>query len=445
VIRMATQPKFEIDQLALAEYLGQIQAEKQALLDAAQLESRDSLMRDPALAAMLLMRIGYVPMKPSPTNPDKKIYAFAKTDKEFTALLEHDDPWVQAVVAARLGHKSTIEETRTERLMAIARVAPKFPVPLRYSGAHTHRLSGDWSVNMQNLPRRGKLRHALRAPDGHLVVGVDASQIEARFNAVLSEEAKLIDAFRLGNDVYSEFAEQIYRHPVNKRDHPKQRTIGKIAVLSLGYGASAPVFQSMCRTQDGIILTDIEAQAVVGLYRARYPKIVANWRHAENSIIPAMSNITRSLRDLQPDGKQAWGPLLVEDETIILPSANKLRYRDLHQETFSDDNGVRRTHWVYYRGKRMNRIYGPKLVENVIQAMAFVHIMDVARKVKALTHGMLLPAHQIHDELLYVVPEHQAEKVRDLVVREMAKSPPWLPGAPLAAEGHIGRTYGDAK
>jgi DNA polymerase len=445
VIRMAAQPKFEIDQITLAEHRGQIQAEKQALLDAAQLEDRSSLMRDQALAAMLLFRLGYAPMKPSPSNPEKQIYAFAKTDKAFTDLLEHDDPWVQAVVAARLGHKSTLEETRTERMMAIARVAPSFPIPLRYSGAHTHRLSGDWSVNMQNLPRGGKLRQALRAPEGQLVVSVDASQIEARFNATLSEETNLVNAFRLGKDVYCQFAEQIYQHPVNADDHPKQRSVGKIAVLSLGYGASAPVFQSMCRNQDGIILTDMEAFAIVGLYRSRYAKIKANWQHAEHSIIPSLASMSRSLRELTNSECDWWGPLRVEAETILLPSGNKLRYRDLHQETFADENGVRRTHWVYYRGKRLQRLYGPKVVENVVQAMAFVHIMDVARKVKAMTRGMLLPAHQIHDELLYVVPEHQAEKVRDLVVREMAKSPPWMPDAPLAAKGKIGRTYADTK
>jgi DNA polymerase I-like protein with 3'-5' exonuclease and polymerase domains len=62
-----------------------------------------------------------------------------------------------------------------------------------------------------------------------------------------------------------------------------------------------------------------------------------------------------------------------------------------------------------------------------------------------MTDRLLFPAHQVHDELIYVVPEHLAEKVRDIVVHEMAQPPRWLPNAPLAAEGHIGGTYGDAK
>ena len=70
-------------------------------------------MKDAGLAMMLVAANVTPPMKQSKTNPEKKIFAFAKTDKAFTALLEHDDPMVQAIVAARLGHKSTLEETRT--------------------------------------------------------------------------------------------------------------------------------------------------------------------------------------------------------------------------------------------------------------------------------------------------------------------------------------------
>ena len=92
-----------------------------------------------------------------------------------------------------------------------------------------------------------------------------------------------------------------------------------------------------------------------------------------------------------------------------------------------------------------HKIYGAKLVENVIQALAFIHIAEVAMRVKHMTEGLLIPAHQVHDELIYVVDENVAEQVRDLVVQEMSKSPVWMRDAPLAAEGHIGVTYGDTK
>jgi hypothetical protein len=80
------------------------------------------------------------PMKVSPTT-GKEAYAFAKTDEAFLELREHDDDAVQVLVEARLGNKTTIEESRTERFMAIS-TRGKFPVPLRYYGAHSGRWSG---------------------------------------------------------------------------------------------------------------------------------------------------------------------------------------------------------------------------------------------------------------------------------------------------------------
>ena len=115
------------------------------------------------------------------------------------------------------------------------------PVPFKYSGAHTHRFSGDWSINLQNLPRDSELRKALRAPKGKVVVAVDTSQIEARINAMLSGQKDLVDAFREGRDVYCEFATVIYGRQITKADKV-ERFVGKTAVLSLGYGSGAAAF-----------------------------------------------------------------------------------------------------------------------------------------------------------------------------------------------------------
>ena len=215
VVRMAAQPKFEIDQIVLAEHLAAVKVKKEQLLLQAALSTTDELMSDIKFASLLEEQGVDVPLKTS-KQTGKEAYAFAKTDKAFTALLDHDEPMVQALVAARLGHKSTLEESRTERLLAIARCAPALPVPLKYSGAHTHRFSGDWKINLQNLPRGGELRKALRAPLGKRVVAVDASQIEARINASFSGQANLIEQFRGGNDVYTWFARLIYRKEIAK-------------------------------------------------------------------------------------------------------------------------------------------------------------------------------------------------------------------------------------
>lgn len=436
VVRMAARPEFEADTVVLAAHLGKVQADKQALLDNAELVSKDNLMSDTKFAGMLLMAGVEPPLKKSKTT-GQDTFAFAKSDKAMKELAEHDDPYVQALVAARIGHKTTLEETRTQRFIDVSRVCDKFPIPLKYSGAHTHRFSGDWGLNAQNLPRGGQLRYALRAPKGKVVVSVDASQIEARLNAVLSNQLDLVRSFKLGNDVYAEFAELIYQHPVNKKEHPQERFVGKTGILSLGYGSGAPVFQGMCRNQGGVLLSDQDAFDIVRIYRQRYERIVENWKHADRIIIPSLATPAGE----RPQVRE-WGPLVIKSNAIELPNGNSLRYRDLRHE-FSEVKG--KMGWIYNRGPMIYGLYGPKLVENVIQALAFVHIMEVALRVKKQSQGLLVPAHQVHDELIYIVDEKVAEQVKDYVIAEMSKPPTWMLDAPLAAEGNIGVTYGDTK
>jgi len=437
VVKMAAQPAFVLDRNLVAAHYAEVVAKKQALLDRVGLDNRDNLMRDEALAAMLIFEGVVPPMKKSKTT-GKEMFAFAKTDKAFTALADDDNPMVQALVAARLGHKSTLEETRTQRFMKIGEVSPMFPIPLKYSGAHTHRFSGDWSINAQNLGRKSKLRHALRAPPGKKVVSIDASQIEARLNAVLSEEWDLVASFRNGDDVYAHFAEKIYGYAVNKKDHPIERFVGKTGILSLGYSSSALVFQNMCRVQSEgkVDMAFADAVNIVNLYRDMYPNIKRNWGFAGKIMLPTIAGT------LSMSNKNMWGPVEVRKNQIILPNGNRLRYRDM---AYIMDEETSEFKWIFKRGNRPIYMYGAKLVENVIQALAFVHIMEVARRIFHMTNGLLFPAHQVHDELIYIVDEALAEQVATLVRTEMSKPPSWMPNAPLAAESGIGDSYGDAK
>ena len=432
-VRMVTEPKFEIDAGVLTEHLAEVQQGKRDLLEAAGLDASNvsSLMSDQQLAAQLLF-LGVLPPTKMSKRTRREAFAFAKTDRAFTALLEHPEPAVKALVSARLGHKSTIEESRAERLLAIANVVTRMPVPLGYSAAHTHRLGGTWDINLQNLPRGGELRKAFRAPKGKLVVSVDASQIEARFNASISSEHRLVEAFRKGEDVYASFAQNIYGHAVSKIAHPRERFVGKTGILSLGYGSSAPVFQNMCRLQGDVVLTDSEAQHVVDLYRNQYRAIVANWRRANDVILPLIAGQVNS-------PGVAWGPMRVERGLLLLPNGNRLQYPSLHQELVEG-----RWQWVFMRGKQPQRIYGAKLVENVCQALAFVHLVETAMQVKRLTGGEL-PAHQVHDELIYIVDKNDADWLGQQVVQEMSRSPEWMPHVPLAAEAHAGESYGQVR
>ena len=138
-LRMFVEPILELDETLLREHLQEVQLMKENLLLEAGVDKAELMSNDKF--ADVLRTLGVVPPKKVSATTGRDTYAFAKTDEEFKALLEHTDPRVQAVVSARLGTKSTLEETRTERFLGIASRG-NLPVPIRYYAAHTGRFGG---------------------------------------------------------------------------------------------------------------------------------------------------------------------------------------------------------------------------------------------------------------------------------------------------------------
>jgi DNA polymerase len=443
VLRCAVQPKFVLDQTLLAEHLHYTITSKQNLMTKVGMSSRDDLLSNDKFA-VALRSLGVEPPTKISLVTGNEAYAFAKTDAAFIELEEHEDPQVQALVAARLGVKSTLEETRTERLMNIARltwqgnITGLMPMPLRYSGAHTHRLSGDWKINMQNLPSRGnnKIRSAIKAPGGHQVLAVDASQIEARIAAWFAGQTSMVDAFANGEDIYSSFASEVFGYPVNKKDHKVERFIGKTAVLGLQYGLGWAKFQktvamqSKAQVGQEVVLSDEEAARVVNKYRDTYSNIPQMWTTLNNSI--------RSMTE--KSCRVEIGPIIIEHERVVLPSGLRLHYHNLENK-----NG-----WWFTFGGKPKYIYGGKMLENVVQALARICVMDsavrVRRRLKEIGLDKVVWLNlQVHDELVYVVPNEEVGTVEAIVLEEMRRPPKWGQNIPLDAESGVGFSYGDAK
>lgn len=441
VLRCATEPQFYLDQNVLALHLHSIKTQKDQLLAVAlmgaSINSKDDLMSNEKFAQALRVLGVEPPMKTSLVT-GKPSYAFAKTDPQFMELEEHDNPMVQALVAARLGHKSTLEETRTQKFLTIANLQwpdtsqGKVPMPLRYSGAHTHRLSGEWSINVQNMPRGGALRRAIIAPPGHQVLQTDASQIEARMVAWICGQTDLVQQFENKEDVYSSFASKVFGFAVNKKDHPAERFIGKTAILGLGYGLGWEKFQRTVKMQSKaqagrlIELSDPEAMKIISTYRDGYAAIPATWR-VLNSNIDVLAN----------GGHFKFGPCIFEKGSILLPSGLRLNYHNLRYE----DGG-----WVYEFAGKPKRLYGGALLENIVQALARIVVMDAAVRIEKLfaTYGVQL-ALQVHDELVFCVPDELVTVCRQILLEEMRRRPTWAPSLPLDAESDAGPNYGDAK
>lgn len=148
VIRMHAEPSLVLNRLTLEQDLVRVKARKaQILADVANVvgaTSTDDLLkqlRSNEKFAELLRGFGVTPPTKVSATTGKETFAFAKTDEAMQQLLEHPDPRVSAVVEARLGTKSSIEETRLEKFISLSNL-PRFAIPLTVSGAHTHRLGG---------------------------------------------------------------------------------------------------------------------------------------------------------------------------------------------------------------------------------------------------------------------------------------------------------------
>jgi DNA polymerase len=432
VLRCAIQPQFLLDPNVLALHHHTIKTSKEQLLARVGVAKEELMSNDKFAAA--LRNLGVEPPMKTSLTTGKEAYAFARTDPDFIALEEHDNPEVQTLVAARLGHKSTLEETRTERLTSISRLQwpgtlqGKMPMPLRYAGASTGRLSGDWSLNVQNLPRGGAIRRAVIAPPGHQVVAADASQIEARIVAWICGQLDLVQQFADGIDVYSAFGTKLYGYEVSKKTL-KERHLAKAAILGCGYGLGWAKFQKTVKiqTKGEISLTDVEAMDVVNKYRAAYPAIPAAWKSLNAAIATLAGN----------GGSFRFGPCVFSKGEIYLPNGLKLHYHNLRHE----QDG-----WVFEYGGKTKRLYGGALLENIVQALARIVVMDTATRLRKIlgTFDVQL-ALQVHDELCYCVPEELTVVVQKILLDEMRKRPSWAPDLPLDAEAGHGPSYGDAK
>jgi len=428
-IKKFCRPVLMLDADVVRARLADVLQEKQNVLIAAGLETRDMLMSNDQFAAALI-NFGVNPPRKISPRTGKETYAFAKVDLEFKALLEHEDVRVQLIVAARLKVKSTQEETRLQRFLDVSHVmdatGAAFGVPLLYCAAHTHRFGGWDKLNLQNLKRGGELRRAIIAAFGRKIIAGDLSQIEARITAVLAGQWDLVDQFRNGEDVYSLFASKLFGFSVSKAN-TTERFVGKTCILGLGFGVAHDTLFASLKLGDPDTTLDSCIQ-YVSIYRRTNDKIVDMWKKFDKQVIPAMVNGT--CMDL------GFG-IYTEFEAIVLPNGMKLRYPNLHQI-----EGEKYLDWVYdYRGKE-TKLYGAKLVENLVQALA--RIIIAAAEIRLYDAGFRA-AMQVHDELIFSVPDNLVGKFSLVLERVLTQPVPWMPELPVAAEVSHGDTYADAK
>jgi len=474
-LKMYTNPMLVLDRKMLIEELTEEGEAREGLLQKLGVDQAE-LASNPKFAA-LLEELGIPAPKKISKTTGKETLALAKNDALFQALLNGDNEDVRLLCEARLKVKSTTERTRAQRFLDISGRGA-LPVPLSYYGAK----SGRWSaskgsaINMQNLKRGSFLRKAIMAPEGHQLVVGDLSQIEPRVLAWFCDYEDLLDIFRSGQDAYASFGAQMFGIPgLTKDSHPDLRQSAKSALLGCGYGLGWASFASQLLvgflgappvrynkafaqklgvnkeyvkaflankeylmkmeeiprtcTDEELLIHCVAAKKIIDIYRATAHPVVSFWDMCGTLLVSALYH----------GEEHTYKCVTFKKEEIVLPSGMSVRYPNLRQEK---DKETKQVNWVYGGlDEKPTKLYAGKIVNNIVQGTARV----------VMTDGMLRVAKRypvvgtVHDELLCVVPDAEAEDAKTWVLAQMIMEPKYMPGIPLNSEVGAHRRYGLAK
>jgi hypothetical protein len=313
------------------------------------------------------------------------------------------------------------------------------------------------------------LRRAIRAPEGHVIAVRDLSGIEARVLAWLAGQTDVVEAFRAGEDVYCLMASDIYGRTITKADK-SPRFLGKAVVLGAGYGLGYKKFQTMLRVgmlgNAGVLLGADVADAL----NVNVPGYLhRNAGYVQESLPPGVSvdthglhcacadKVIRAFRDNKPKIPQLWQAAqdalgsILRGETVylgtgncistcregfMLPNGMKIRYTELEGKVSG-----RRVEYSILKNRRKGergKVYGGLCVENLVQALARIILTDAFTEMHR--RGIKV-VHQVHDEILAVCREEDAQAVYDEMGRIMSTPPKWAPDLPLSSSGGWAQAY----
>ncbi len=474
-LKMYTRPLLQLDKEMLAQAIEEERNAREGLLQ--KLGMEEATLASNQQFAQALKALGIDPPTKISKTTGEEALALAKNDALFQALLNHENEDVALLCEARLKVKSTSERTRAQRFLDIADRGD-LPVPLSYYGAATGRWTAakGSAINMQNLKRGSFLRKAIMAPEGHVIVVGDLSQIEPRVLAWLADYQELINIFRSGGDPYARFGAEMFNIPgMSKDSHPVERQSAKSALLGAGYQLGWASFAAQLLTgflgappkrysreeakQLGVVGADVQkflswdenikkmeeiphtctdlelaihclaAKAIIDKYRTASWPVVAFWELMGILIEQSLYK-----------GKEYTHKCLTfRKGEIVLPSGMSVRYPDLRPD--QDEKG--RVQWSYADGKdgKRSKLYAGKVTNNVVQGTARCVMTDGMLRI-----GKRYPVcGTVHDEALCIAPESEADEAKDYLLACMTVQPSYMPGIPLAADGGANRRYGLAK
>lgn len=279
---------------------------------------------------------------------------------------------------------------------------------------------------------------------GKLLTSADLSSIETHVLMVLAKDQDAVELLQKGIKLYIPMAEEIYARPIDKKKDLKEYTVGKAAILQLGYQAGGPGFHGSLGTYGVHDMTEEQCIDIVKSYRAKYPGVVALWKGLQNAAIEAVVNEGKECGYSEVVYHRAPGSRWL---TCRLPNGRLLHYvnpsvRDTIMPWVDrNDQPVYRPTlfaWALRKGQWVQRsLYGGLLTENVVQAIARDFLVHGMWNCEAA--GLPVVAH-CHDEIL---SEHDPAFIDPIntMIQCMTDKPAWARHYPLGAEGWTAARY----
>lgn len=284
------------------------------------------------------------------------------------------------------------------------------------------------------------LRGFLIAKEGHSLIGVDFSAIEARVLAWLAGEEWKLKVFRGDGKIYEHVAAGIYRTDAS-RITKEQRQIGKVAELALGYQGGSAAFQIMAKNY-GIKVSDGEAKSIKYAWRDSNPRIVEYWGCLENS---ARSAILNPGQKFKAGAEKREITFLVKGSFLFcrLPSSRVLCYPYPKIQTVETPWGASKEGVTFMTENSKTRkwgrekTYGGSLAENCTQAVARDLLAEAMLRLKAADVDIVM---HVHDEVVCEVESSEPEIVAQ-ITSIIEKVPEWATDLPIAADGWTAKRY----
>lgn len=386
----------------------------------------------------------------------------AETVQKLLARRDIPDKISRVLELRRQGSLTSV--AKYEKMLEVE-VGGRIRNTLVYHGASTGRFASRGGLNLQNLARphidgddlkkaiertleRGEggtmdelsslVRSAIKAPAGQLFVDADFSSIENRVASWIAGQNDKVEMFRNGLDEYKTFASKsLYRVPYEEVTK-EMRQVSKSAVLGCMFGQGSKGLIEYAEGL-GVKLSQAQSEQAVKAYREEYVRVKESWYEFERAAVEAIKVPGTTMKSGKIFFKAARGALWMR-----LPSGRLICWQDPKVEAqltpwgeMRDGVTVRNQN-TFTRKWGRNKLIGSSIFQSAVQGTARDFLTEAMLR---LEEDGLEVINCIHDEILLLVPEAQAESLLARVIDLMITPPKWAPEFPLAAEGWFGKRY----